>query len=266
MTRPALCDDLVLAKLLRQDRAIVVAGAAFIALIGWAYLFYEDWSMQHMDLVAMAMPSNGAWGLMDLLVVLAMWAVMMVAMMVPSATPMLLTFATVARSRRAQEKSLFPVWMFLAGYLVLWTAFSLAATLAQWALHSLLFISPMMVGTSPVLGSVLLVLAGIYQWTPFKQACLRHCRTPLQFLLAHWQDGTAGAFLIGLRHGAYCLGCCWLLMAILFAVGVMNLAWIAALSVFVLLEKIIPRGLWVAKVAGLILIGFGGWMALSGGT
>jgi predicted metal-binding membrane protein len=266
MTRFALCDDIVLAKLLRHDRAIIVVGAVFIALIGWAYLLYEDWAMQHMDLVAMAMPSTGAWGLMDLLMIFAMWAVMMVAMMVPSATPMLLTFATVARSRRAQQRSLGPVWVFLAGYLVLWTAFSLAATLAQWALHSLLLISPMMVGTSPVLGSVLLVLAGIYQWTPFKQACLRHCRTPLQFLLSYWQDGTAGAFLIGLRHGAYCLGCCWLLMAILFAVGVMNLAWIAALSVFVLLEKIIPRGLWVAKVAGLILIGFGSWMALSGGT
>jgi predicted metal-binding membrane protein len=265
MTRFALCDEIVLAKLLRHDRAIVVAGSAVIALIGWAYLFYEGWAMQHMDLVAMAMPSTGAWGLMDLLVVFAMWAVMMVAMMVPSATPMLLTFATVARSRRAQERSLGPVWVFLAGYLVLWTAFSFAATLAQWALHSLLLISPMMVGTSPVLGSVLLVLAGIYQWTPFKQVCLSHCRTPLQFLLTYWKDGTAGAFLIGLRHGAYCLGCCWLLMAVLFAVGVMNLAWIAALSVFVLLEKIIPRGLWVAKVAGLILIGFGGWMALSGG-
>jgi predicted metal-binding membrane protein len=228
MTRSVLCDEIVLAKVLRHDRAIVVIGATFIALIGWAYLFYEGWAMQHMDLVAMAMPSTGAWGLMDLLVVFAMWAVMMVfamwavmmvAMMVPSATPMLLIFATVARSRRAQERSLVPVWVFLRGYLVLWTAFSLAATLAQWALHSLVLISPMMVGTSPVLGSVLLVVAGVYQWTPFKQACLRHCRTPLQFLLTYWQDGTAGAFLIGLRHGAYCLGCCWLLMAILFAVG-----------------------------------------------
>ena len=135
----------------------------------------------------------------------------------------------------------------------------------EYSVHSLVLISPMMVGTSPVLGSVLLAVAGVYQWTPFKQACLRHCRTPLQFLLTYWQDGTAGAFLIGLRHGTYCLGCCWLLMAILFAVGVMNLAWIAALSVFVLLEKIIPRGLWVAKIAGLVLIGFGGWIALSGG-
>jgi predicted metal-binding membrane protein len=259
-------DDIVLTKLLRHDRAVVAVGAAVIALIGWGYLFYEGWAMQHMDLVAMAMPSTGAWGLMDLLVVFAMWAVMMVAMMVPSATPMLLTFATIARSRRAKGRAFVALWVFLAGYLVLWTAFSLAATLAQWGLHSLALISPMMVGTSPVLGSVLLMVAGIYQWTPFKQACLRHCRTPLQFLLTSWQDGAAGAFLIGLRHGAYCLGCCWLLMAVLFAVGVMNLAWIAAISVFVLLEKTIPRGLWVAKLAGLALMGFGGWIALSGGT
>ncbi len=258
-------EGIVLEKLLRQDRAIVVVGTAAIALLGWAYLFYQGWAMQHMDLVAMAMPNIGTWGLMDLLVVFVMWAVMMVAMMVPSATPMLLTFATVARSRRAQGRAFVPVWVFLGGYLVLWMAFSLASTLAQWGLHSLALISLMMVGTSPVLGSVLLVAAGIYQWTPFKQACLRHCRTPLQFLLTYWQDGTAGAFLMGVRHGAYCLGCCWLLMAILFAVGVMNLAWIATLSVFVLLEKIIPKGLWVAKVAGLALIGFGGWIALSGG-
>src|SRR6201987_3371780 len=110
-------DDLVLTKLLRRDRAIVIAGAAAIALLGWTYLFYQGWAMQHMDLVAMAMPSTGAWGPMDLLVVFAMWAVMMVAMMVPSATPMLLIFATIARSRRAQERAFVPVWVFLAGYL-----------------------------------------------------------------------------------------------------------------------------------------------------
>ena len=161
-------ESVVLTKLLRQDRAIVVVGAAAIALIGWAYLFYEGWAMQHMDLVAMAMPSTGAWSLMDLLLVFAMWAVMMVAMMVPSATPMLLTFATINRSRRAKGKAFVPVWVFLGGYLVLWTAFSLAATLAQWGLHSLALISPMMVSTSPLLGSVILIAAGIYQWTPFK--------------------------------------------------------------------------------------------------
>jgi len=123
-----------------------------------------------------------------------------------------------------------------------------------------------MVGTSPLLGSLLLIAAGVYQWTPLKQACLTHCRSPLLFLLTCWRDGSAGAILMGLRHGAYCVGCCWLLMAVLFAVGVMNLAWIAALSVFVLLEKIIPRGFWAAKVAGLFLMALGGWMALSGGA
>ena len=259
-------EGIVLEKLVRQDRVVVVVGAAVIALLGWAYLFYQGWAMRHMDLVAMAMPSTGAWGPMDLLLVFAMWAVMMVAMMVPSATPMLLAFAAITRSRRAQGRGFVPLWVFLAGYLVLWTAFSLAATLAQWGLHSLALISPMMVGTSPLLGSLLLIAAGVYQWTPLKQACLRHCRSPLQFLLICWQDGTAGAFLMGLRHGAYCLGCCWLLMAVLFAVGVMNLAWIAALSVFVLVEKIIPRGFWVAKAAGLVLMGWGGWMAISGGA
>jgi predicted metal-binding membrane protein len=264
--RSAVYDDIMLAKLLRRDHAIVVVGASAIALLGWAYLFYQGWAMQHMDLVAMAMPSTGAWSPVDLLLVFAMWAVMMVAMMVPSATPMLLTFATISRSRRTHGSAFVPLWVFLLGYLVLWTVFSLAATLAQWGLHSLQLISPMMVGTSPVLGSLLLITAGVYQWTPLKQACLRHCRSPLQFLLTCWQDGSAGAFLMGLRHGAQCLGCCWLLMAVLFAVGVMNLAWIGALSVFVLLEKIIPRGFWVAKAAGLVLVGWGGWMAFSGGA
>jgi predicted metal-binding membrane protein len=258
-------NGIVLAKLLRQECAIIIMGATALALLGWSYLFYQDWEMRHMDLVSMAMPSTGAWDTTDLSLVFIMWVVMMVAMMVPSATPMLLVFAKIVRSRRAEARSFVPSWMFLAGYLALWTGFSLAATLAQWGLHSLALISPMMEGTSPVLGGLLLMTAGVYQWTPLKQACLRHCRMPLQFLLTCWQDGTAGAFLMGLRHGTYCLGCCWLLMAILFAVGVMNLGWIAALSVFVLVEKIIPKGFRVAKTGGLVLMGCGGWMVFSGG-
>jgi predicted metal-binding membrane protein len=158
------------------------------------------------------------------------------------------------------------VWVFLAGYVASWTGFSFVATLAQWGLHNLELISPMMVGASPVLGSLVLTSAGIYQWTPFKYACLKHCRAPLQFLLSCWHDGNVGAFPMGMRHGAYCLGCCWLLMAVLFAVGVMNLAWITALSVFVLLEKVIPRGLLVARTAGVVLMGCGGWLAVSGGA
>jgi predicted metal-binding membrane protein len=256
-------DGIMLTKLAQQDRAVVVVCTSAISLLGWAYLLYDEWAMRHMDLVAMAMPSTGAWGPVDLLLIFVMWAVMMVAMMVPSATPTLLIFAMIARNRRTQGRAFVPVWVFLAGYLVLWTAFSLAVTLAQWALHNLSLISPMMVGTSPLLGSVVLIAAGIYQWTPLKTACLKHCRTPLQFLLTYWHDGTAGAFLMGLRHGSYCLGCCWLLMTVLFAVGVMNLAWIAVITVFVLVEKIVPRGFWVAKAAGLVLVGWGGWMALS---
>jgi predicted metal-binding membrane protein len=259
-------DDVLLTKLLRQDRAIVITGAAAISLLGWSYLVYESWAMQHMDLVSMAMPSTGAWGLADLLMIFAMWSIMMIAMMVPSATPMLLTFASINRRRYAQGRRFVSVWVFLAGYIASWTVFSFVATLAQWGLHNLELISPMMVGTSPVLGSLVLISAGIYQWTPFKYACLRHCRSPLAFLLNYWRDGKVGAFLMGLRHGAYCLGCCWLLMAVLFAVGVMNLTWIIALSVFVLLEKLIPRGLIMARTAGAVLMGFGGWLALSGGA
>jgi predicted metal-binding membrane protein len=259
-------DDVVLTKLLRQDRAIVIAGAAAMSLLGWSYLLYQDWAMRHMDLVSMAMPSIGAWGLADLLIIFAMWAIMMIAMMVPSVTPMLLTFATINRSRHAKGRVFVSIWVFLAGYIALWTGFSFVATLAQWGLHNLELISPMMVGTSPLLGSLVLTSAGIYQWTPFKYACLRHCRAPLQFLLTYWRDGNVGAFFMGMRHGAYCLGCCWLLMTVLFAVGVMNLAWITALSVFVLLEKVIPRGLVVARTAGVVLISCGGWLALSGGA
>jgi len=259
-------DGIVLAKLLRQDRAIVVVGAAAIVLLAWAYLLYQCWAMQNMDLIGMAMPSADAWGPVDLLLVFAMWAVMMIAMMVPSVTPMLLIFARISRSRHAKGRAFVSVWVFLASYVASWTGFSVAATLAQWGLHSLALISPMMVDASPLLGGLILFAAGIYQWTPFKYACLRHCRAPLQFLLTWWREGAIGAFFMGLLHGAYCLGCCWLLMAILFAVGVMNLAWITALSVLVLLEKVIPRGLLVARIAGVVLMGCGGWLALRGGA
>jgi predicted metal-binding membrane protein len=147
--------------------------------------------------------------------------------------------------------------------LVLWTTFTLAATL--W-LRGLALISPMMVGTSPLLGGLVLATAGVYQWTPFKHACLRHCRAPLGFVLNYWRDGGIGAFLMGLRYGSYCLGCCRFLMTILFEVGVMNLVWIAALSLFVLAEKIIPGGFWVAKVAGGVLVAWAGWLVLSNGA
>ena len=140
--------------------------------------------------------------------------------------------------------------VFAIGYLLVWTSFSAVATLLQWGLEQLAVLSPMMASTSSLLGAGLLLAAGIYQLTPFKNACLRHCRSPVHSLMQHWRRGTSGAFMMGFHHGVYCIGCCWLLMTLLFVFGVMNLVWIAVLSVFVLLEKVVPRGELVARVAG----------------
>ena len=249
--------SVVLEKLLRQDRAIVVLGAAVISMLGWTYLFYEGWAMQHMDIVAMAMPSTGAWGLMDLLVVFAMWAVMMVAMMLPSAAPMILAFLTLNHRRQTTARPLVPVVIFLFGYIAVWTGYSAVATLAQWWLHKTALLSPTMAATSPVLSGGLLLAAGLFQWTPLKRACLKGCRSPLSFFMSEWRDGTVGAFVMGLRHGSYCLGCCWMLMALLFVAGVMNLFWVVVIALFVMAEKILVRGELLGRVTGVALVAAG---------
>jgi predicted metal-binding membrane protein len=186
-----------------------------------------------------------------------MWVVMMVAMMVPTAAPMILMYVTINRRQQGQRASLLPTAVFLGGYLLVWTGFSALAALAQWGLHSAALLSSMMVNTSPVLGGVLLLSAGIFQWTPWKYTCLKHCRSPLGFLMTDWRDGTWGALQMGLRHGGYCTGCCWFLMALLFVAGVMNLLWVATITAFVLVEKIVPRGDLVGRIAGggLVLAG-----------
>ena len=162
--------------------------------------------------------------------------------------------------RRAKLLPYAPTSAFVCGYLAAWTAFSLLATVAQEALHSAALVSSMGVSTSGILGGVLLVSTGVFQWTPLKNACLHHCRSPLGFILTEWRDGSRGAFQMGLRNGTYCVGCCWLLMAMLFVAGVMNLWWVAAIAVFVLIEKVAPRGLWIARATGLLLIFWGGWI------
>jgi predicted metal-binding membrane protein len=186
-------------------------------------------------------------------------------MMIPSAAPMILTFALVQRKRREWERPFVPAGIFLLGYLVVWTGFSALAAVAQWMLHAQALLSPMMVGTSPILGGALLVTAGIFQWTPLKNACLAHCRSPLDFLMTGWREGKCGALAMGLKHGAYCTGCCWFLMALLFVAGVMNVWWIAILSTFVLLEKVVPNGLLLGKVAGVLFAVWGMWMMVKPG-
>ena len=239
----------------------LAAGLGLITLLAWVYLVYQSWAMEHMDLVDMAMPGMQNWGARDLGLVFTMWTIMMVGMMAPSASPMVLLFARIQKERPGQGRPLLASGLFLLGYLLVWTGFSLAVTLIQWQLHNAMWISPMMMSTNPLLGGALLVAAGIYQWTPAKQACLTRCRSPIGFLLTQWRDGARGALVMGFRHGLYCTGCCWLLMLILFVVGVMNLLWIAFLAAYVLLEKYLPQGRWMSHITGLALIAWGIWMA-----
>ena len=234
---------------MRRDRAIIAVGLFLITSLAWGYTAREAHSMGELC-VRMDRP----WGAADVSMTLLMWIVMMVAMMTPSAAPMVLIFAAVSEKRRQETRPYVPAAIFLGGYLSVWAAFSLAATAVQWSLHSLALLSPMMVSTSPYLGTSILLSAAVFQWTSLKKTCLAHCRSPLGFLLTHWHPGAWGAFLMGLHHGAYCIGCCWALMALLFVAGVMNLLWVGILSAFVLAEKILPRGELVTRSASGVLL------------
>ena len=254
--------------LLRRDRLIVIAALTGITLLAWGYMVHEARAMYDTGVCScagmkMSGPDIAPWSTATLFPLFLMWAEMMVAMMIPSAAPMILTFALVQRKRREQERPFVPTGLFLLGYLTVWTGFSVVAALGQWLLHAKALLSPMMVSTSPLLGGALFVIAGAFQWTPFKRACLIHCRSPLSFLMTAWREGRRGAFIMGLNHGAYCTGCCWFLMALLFVAGVMNIWWIAVITLAVLLEKVLPRGLFVGKIAGGVLIAWGLWMIVA---
>jgi predicted metal-binding membrane protein len=255
-----------IAALVRRDRLLVWGGIAGLTLGAWAYLVHQQRAMASESGMA-SVPGMAAslvpWTAADLVFTVAMWAIMMIGMMLPAASPVLLLFAAVNRKRREQQGVAVPTGIFALGYLLVWSGFSVTAALAQWGLHTAALLSPAMATTSPILGGALLVAAGVYQLTPLKEACLAHCRSPLGFLMTEWRDGPAGALRMGLRHGAYCLGCCWVLMGLLFVTGVMNLLWVAAITVFVLLEKVAPAGRvigraasWALIVAGIIVLGY----------
>ena len=232
-----------LGAMLGRDRGIVLVGLAAITLLAWAYIAYLARDMQTgMSMSSnIAMPLMQSWGTVDFALMFVMWAVMMTAMMVPTAAPMILGYASLNRRRRDPRPLFASTGVFLLGYLVIWSGFAALATVAQWGLHIGALLSPMMVSTSPILGAALLLAAGIFQWSPIKYACLSNCRTPIGFLMTEWRDGPRGALIMGIRHGVYCLGCCWVLMGLLFVLGVMNLLWIAALAGFALVEKVAPR-------------------------
>jgi predicted metal-binding membrane protein len=250
------------AALFRRDRVILGAGLLTVALLAWAWLISEAHRMSVSGVcecmrMKMAGPDNSVWPAATLLPLFVMWCVMMVAMMLPSALPMVLTFAAVTRNRQRLGRPYVPTMIFVAGYLAIWCAFSAAAAAGQWFLHRQALLSPSMATTSAIFGGLLLISAGVFQFTPLKRRCLTRCRGTLEFILTRWREGRSGAFTMGLEHGAFCTGCCWALMALLFVAGVMNIFWVAALTLLVCLEKILPARAHISFATGIVLTGWG---------
>jgi predicted metal-binding membrane protein len=241
----------------------VLGSLAGVTLVAWTYLFVAAAGMSSAGDGGIASPGMdgmgalGEWAASDFGRMLLMWVVMMMGMMVPTAAPTALIYASVARKAANQRSAMVPTAAFVAGYVVIWCAFSVLATLLQWQPSRVALLSPMMVLYSANLGAGLLIIAGFYQMTPLKQACLRHCRSPVDFIANHWRSGTGGAARVGSEHGIFCLGCCWILMLLLFVGGVMNLLWIAVITAFVLIEKLTVRGEAAGRVAGVAMIAAG---------
>jgi len=245
------------------ERAFVIAGVAGAIACAWAYLVPASLDMHgRMDGLARWM-MEATWDARYLVLIFLMWAVMMVGMMLPSALPTILLFRHVVHSDPKVRAPVARMFVFTSGYVAAWTLFSAAATLLQWGLAEAALLSPMMVSASPWLGGAILIVAGVYQWTPLKNVCVSHCRSPLAFLMQHWRPGVPGALRLGLRHGLYCVGCCWALMLLLFFGGVMSLLWIAAITAFVLLEKLAPYGVQGGRLSGLALALAGIWVLVS---
>lgn len=253
-----------LRALTRNERAFVLAALAVLVAACWAYLFgiAADMSdMAEMPGMSMLEPRLANWTASETVAMFVMWSVMMAAMMLPSAAPMILLHA--ALRARSGAGTIAHSGLFMLGYVAVWTGFSVIATGLQWALEQTALLSPMMVSESNALGGGLLVAAGIYQATQLKHRCLSRCRAPAAFLNANWKRGPGGAFRMGLAHGLYCLGCCWATMLLLFVGGVMNLLWIAGLSAFVLAEKVLPRGQDFARLSGAAMVLAGVWLMFS---
>ena len=251
-----------------RDHWIVYSAMLALCLSAWGYMGYMGWAMQHMDVVDMWMPPRSgtrAWELYDFWMLFFMWTVMMIAMMTPSVLPMVSMYVTVTGSKKSKGQAYTPTIIFLSGYLIAWTLFSVAISIAQYPLHVVGLLNPMMDSRSYLLSGIILVLAGIYQWTPWKDACLEQCRSPLHFLMTSWREGKWGAVRMGIHHGIYCVGCCWALMAVMFAVGVMNVMWMLVIAFFVLAEKISPfSSKYIRIISGIGLVTWGGyWLSLT---
>jgi predicted metal-binding membrane protein len=265
--------DPALESVLRRDRIVVAAALVMLAGLAWAYVL---WLAAGIDMggtdmsgfriipagVVLMMPANVPWNATELAFVFAMWAVMMVGMMTPSAAPMILIYAGFGRQAKTDGKPFAATGWFAAGYLLTWISFALVATVAQWALEQYALLTPMMESASHFFGGIVLIAAGLYQWTPFKDVCLRQCQSPWLFIQNRggFRRDAAGSLALGVRHGAYCVGCCWVLMALLFVGGVMNVLWIALITILVFAEKIIPARHLVSRIAGAGFVLTGIWL------
>lgn len=241
----------------QRDQYLIISSLATLVALSWVYLFVLNRNMSDMSDMPGMTPGIHPWAPTDFFMMFLMWAVMMFAMMVPSAMRSVLIYARMVNRGEPQNPLITPSLVFVFGYITIWTLFSISATALQWALEMMALLSPMMVTTSSKLGAAILVAAGIYQLTPLKNTCLRHCQSPAMFIASHYQKGMRGAFRLGLIHGTYCLGCCWLLMGLLFVGGVMNLVWILAISLFVLAEKLLPPRIQSTRITSLIMIAAG---------
>ena len=263
-----------LEALLRRDRLLVASALGVIAVLAWAYVLWlaADMDMGGMDMsglrmvpagIGMMAPAAAPWSALEFALVFVMWVVMMIGMMAPSAAPMILMYARVGRQARIAGKPLAATGWFAAGYVLAWAGFSLAATVIQWLLEREALLDARMASANTLLGAIVLITAGVYQWTPLKNACLSQCQTPFRFLMRHggFRSNVGGCLQLGFLHGLYCIGCCWTLMALLFVVGIMNVLWIALLALLVLLEKLTPWGQWIARIAGAVCIAAGVRMA-----
>jgi predicted metal-binding membrane protein len=288
--------DTALESLLRRDRVIVAVSLAALTVIAWTYTLWLAAAM-NIDGMSMSGPGMGAdmrmdpamemdgmemdagaalslgtvlgisprpWSSVEAGVTLTMWIVMMVGMMLPSATPMILLYARVGRQSRKEGKPFAATGFFASGYLLAWVGFALAATLGQWLMEGTL-LSPALASASRIFSGAVLIVAGLYQWTPLKDSCLSQCQAPIVFLQRHggFRRDPAGAVGLGLRHGLYCIGCCWALMTLLFVGGIMNVLWIAAIAIFVLAEKVFFPGRLLSRIAGTLLIAAGLWQLVS---
>ncbi len=265
--------EAALETVLRRDRIVVGTALAGLAALAWGYVLWlaADMNMGGMDMTGFRMipaglgimaPANAPWRAIEFAFVFAMWAVMMVGMMAPSAAPMILMYARVGRQAAAEGTPFAATGWFAGGYFLGWIGFSLVATIAQWVLERAALLDVDMASASGALGAAILIAAGVYQWTPLKDVCLAQCQTPLLFLMRYggFRQDASGCLLLGLRHGAYCIGCCWVLMVLLFVGGVMNVLWIALLALLILLEKFFPFGRWIARASGIAFLSAGAWL------